>query len=522
MIRNIFSNWLGFFFRGIISFALTPFLIRHLGDFQFGMWVLVMSLIDYSGLLDLGIRPTLHRYVAKLSGANARRDLNHVTASALAMSCVTGVLAVLITLVCVPLVPQLFGVSGVAAVTFRWVLLLLGLNVAFLFPAGMLGAYLCGMQRFDLLNLLIVATTALRAIFTVVILELGYGVVGVAFGMLVASVISLFLHYVVVHRCDPEVSLSLTQASWSRVKELGSFSFYVFLNSAGDYLRFYTDSIVIARFLAMALITPFNVAGRLMEYFRTIINGLAGPLVPKMSQLIGRGKSEEIVPLFLKSTRAAALLSGFIGAMIFLNGKGLLHFWVGQRFESSYSLLLILTIGYVVTLAQLPSNVAIYAFARHQLLGWWTLVEGALNLILSIYWGRKLGLIGVALGTTVPMLITAILFLPWNVLPLLNLRVRVYLRDAILRPLLASATFVAICYLTLGAKQADTIWMFGGTLAWQTVLFTILAFALGMSSSDRGSIVQRFEMLIRSGFHWGPRVPAEVAVEPHAGEWRHR
>lgn len=521
MVRNIFSNWLGFFFRGVISFALTPFLIRHLGDFQFGMWILVMSLIDYSGLLDLGIRPTLHRYVAKLSGANARRDLNEVTASALAISCVTGVVAVLITLVCVPMVPVLFGISGTAAVTFRWVLLLLGLNVAILFPAGVLGAYLCGVQRFDLVNLIVVLTTALRAIFIVVIVKLGHGIVGVAFGMLMASFITLFLHYVVVRRCDPQVSLNLRQANWPRVRELGGFSFYVVLNSAGDYLRFYTDSIVIARFLTIALITPFSVAGRLMEYFRTIINGLASPLVPKMSEMIGRGRPQEVVFLFLKGTRLAALLSGFIGAMLCLNGKGLLHFWVGQRFESSYYVLLVLTIGYVVTLSQLPSNVAIYAFARHQLLGWWTLVEGAMNLVLSIYWGRKFGLLGVALGTTAPMLVTAFLFLPWNVMPLLKLRWQVYLREAIVRPFFATAAFIAICYLILGEKQPENIWVFAGTVAWQTALFVVIAFALGISSMDRDWVGQRVGILLHDGFRLRPRAerPAKVVVESHASQW---
>lgn len=518
MVRNVFSNWLGFMVRGLITFALTPMLIRHLGDFQFGMWVLVMSVIDYSGILDLGIRPTLHRYVAKLSGANARRELNEIIGSALVISCVTAALVILFTLICLPIVPHVFGVTGPAVVTFRWVLFLLGLNLAILFPSGVLGAYLCGVQRFDLFNLLSVVSTAVRAILVVIVLQMGRGVVAVAMVTLITSVLSFFLHRVVVRRSDPEVSLSLRQANWGRVLELGSFSFYVLLNSMGDYLRFCTDSIVIGRFLMIALITPFSVAGRLMDYFRTIISGLAGPLVPKMSEMIGRGKSDAVVSLFLKGTRAAALLSGFIGAMAFLNGKALLHFWVGQRFESSYNILLILTIGYVFTLAQLPANVAIYAFARHQLLGWWTLIEGAMNLVLSIYWGRKFGLVGVALGTTVPMLVTGLFFLPWNVLPLLRLRPQDYIRDAIARPFFASAIFIGICYFAVGGRQPDNVWMFGGILIWQTALFAVLAYVIGVSPSDRQAVSQRLNERLRQSRR-PVEVRAELRVESHPQKW---
>jgi O-antigen/teichoic acid export membrane protein len=383
-----------------------------------------------------------------------------------------------------------------------------------------LGAYLCGVQRFDLFNVLAVASTAVRAILVVIVLELGRGVVAVAAVTLITSILSLLLHRAVVRRSDPEVALSLRQANWKRVRELGSFSFYVLLNSMGDYLRFCADSIVIGRFLMIALITPFSVAGRLMDYFRTIISGMSGPLVPKMSEMIGRGKSEAVVGLFLKGTQAAALLSGFIGAMVFLNGKALLHFWVGQRFESSYDLLLILTVGYVFTLAQLPANVVIYAFARHQLLGWWTLVEGAMNLMLSIYWGRQFGLVGVALGTTVPMLVTALIFLPWNVLPLLRLRARDYIRDAIARPVIASAAFIGLCYLALGGKQPDNVWMFGGTLIWQTALFAVLAYAVGVSACGRQAIAQRFNEALRR-LKRPVQVPAELGVESRSQKWGH-
>jgi O-antigen/teichoic acid export membrane protein len=76
MVRNIFSNWMGLIITGVISFALTPILIHGLGDFYFGMWILTTSILDYYGLLDLGIRTTLHRFVGRLKGMNEREALD--------------------------------------------------------------------------------------------------------------------------------------------------------------------------------------------------------------------------------------------------------------------------------------------------------------------------------------------------------------------------------------------------------------------------------------------------------------
>jgi len=47
MFRNVFSNWLGLLITGAISVVLTPILIHGLGDFNYGMWILAGSVLEY-------------------------------------------------------------------------------------------------------------------------------------------------------------------------------------------------------------------------------------------------------------------------------------------------------------------------------------------------------------------------------------------------------------------------------------------------------------------------------------------
>src|ERR1700730_9991059 len=81
MLRNILSNWFGLVVLGVISVILTPAMVHGLGNMYYGMWVLVGSLVDYSGLLDMGMRATLFRYVAYFRGANQRAGLNQTVAT---------------------------------------------------------------------------------------------------------------------------------------------------------------------------------------------------------------------------------------------------------------------------------------------------------------------------------------------------------------------------------------------------------------------------------------------------------
>ena len=38
LVRNVFSYWLGFAVASIVSFFLSPFVVRHLGNSGYGVW----------------------------------------------------------------------------------------------------------------------------------------------------------------------------------------------------------------------------------------------------------------------------------------------------------------------------------------------------------------------------------------------------------------------------------------------------------------------------------------------------
>ena len=114
----------------------------------------------------------------------------------------------------------------------------------------------------------------------------------------------------------------------------------------------------------------------------------------------------------------------------------------------NYNVLLVLTIGYCVVLMQSASNVFLYVRSRHKPLAAWTLAEGIANLVLSIYWARQYGILGVALGTTVPLLIVRLGIEPFYTLHVMGIKWSEYLSKSLLRPTLVTAGVLAIGSVT--------------------------------------------------------------------------
>jgi O-antigen/teichoic acid export membrane protein len=485
MLRSIFSNWLGLVVMGVTSVILTPILIHGLGDLYYGLWILVASALDYYGVLDLGMRPALFRAVAWSKGTDDRAAMHETLLSALAFTVAVGFVVLVLTLLLVPVLPGFFKLAGPTLRIFPWLMILLGLNVAAAFPARMLGAYLNSLGRFDLYNLAAVLTTLPRAVLVFVALRLGHGIRAVAGITLVATIFSLLLHWWLVRRVDRELALDWRLARWSRLRDLFRYGSLCMIYNVGDNLRFYTDSIVIARILGAALITPFNVAARLMGYFLTVVSGVGGPLLGRMSELDGQARHEDLREYFLRATRIAALFALFIASILVFDGRLLLRLWVGERFLSSYPLLLILTAGQFAALAQTSCGIVIAARDRLRPVALWNVAEGIANLLLSIYWAKKYGLIGIALGTTAPMLVVNALIRPWYALRVVELPVQDYLRRALAQPAAVGLLFVGACWLTPASRGDGTFFSLFWTVTWQTALFGLLSYTFGLRPFER-------------------------------------
>jgi hypothetical protein len=72
--RNAVANWIAFLFTAIVGFFLSPFVVEHLGATRYGVWSLLAGLVGYLGLLDLGIRQAVNRYVAHHRAVGAHEE----------------------------------------------------------------------------------------------------------------------------------------------------------------------------------------------------------------------------------------------------------------------------------------------------------------------------------------------------------------------------------------------------------------------------------------------------------------
>jgi len=437
-LKNVIGSWFGLGTTVVVSFALTPYVLHHVGDSAYGVWVLLTAFTGYYGLLDMGLKSATVRYVARHIAVNEMEELNRVvstsfffyTALSLIMMCVTGIVALFFN--------HLFRVNPEWQSTGRALLLVVGFGTALNMPIALFGGVMEGLQRFSLVGWVQTLSVIVRAGLLVFFLERGYLILTVGVITMIMNILSALALMYCAFRLAPSLRIRLRDASLATLKTLTGYGLVIFWISIAQSLRFQFDSIVIGWMISAEAITYFSFGSRLSVYSIDVVQMLVQILVPMASAADAMGEHARQKRIFLMGNRYAAFVALPLGAMFLLAGGTIIRVWVGARYEPlGYAVLAVLTVPTVIYLMQAGSPKVLFGMAKHKTLAVVLMVEAIANLVLSIALAPHFGLLGVAWGTAIPLAATNIFFLPLHLCRLLHVRLRDFLTESYLYPVLA-------------------------------------------------------------------------------------
>src|SRR5262249_3175974 len=150
-----------------------------LGNTGYGLWTLVLSTTGYFGLLDLGIRSSVGRFVTRHLALHDEAGVNRTASTAFVMLACGGMVAFLATLAIIPFFNAL-KLEPEYASAARMALLIAGFNIACILPLGVFSSMLIAMERYDVVSGITIATELSRAALVVWCLGHGFGLIGLA------------------------------------------------------------------------------------------------------------------------------------------------------------------------------------------------------------------------------------------------------------------------------------------------------------------------------------------------------
>lgn len=385
----------------------TPYMLRCLGQNEYGLYSLVASVIAYLTILDFGFGNAIVRYTAKFRAEGKKQDQWEMFGMFLIVYSIIGVIAFCGGLVLYFNIDYLFDktMTVYEMSQARIMMILLTLNLAITFPLSIFGSIITAYENFVFQKVINILRIILSTLVMVALLSLGYKAIALVVVQTIFNILTLVLNYFYAKN-NLKIKILFRKFNWVFLKEISVYSFWIFLNAIMDKIYWGTGQFVLGSIAGTAAVAIFSVAILLESMFMTFSVSIASVLLPKITTMVTNNMSDKIISdLFIKVGRIQCMVVGLILTGFIVFGKGFIEIWAGKDYSQSYLITLIFFISLFVPLIQNTGITILQARNQMKFRCILYLIISIISLIGQIWLSKMYGPIGCSLAIGIALLI---------------------------------------------------------------------------------------------------------------------
>ena len=396
-----------------VGLVYTPFMMRALGQSEYGLYALIGSVAAYLNILDMGLANTLVRYTARNRAVGSKRQEAELNGLFLVMYSVIGLLALLAGGFVYCQLDALFGasLSGEELGRARIMTILLVLNISLTFPFSIFASIMQAYERFVYLRAVNILRSLLMPVIMVPLLLSGYGSVAMVAVSVVLNVACLLLN---VYYCCSRLDVHFAWGHFDRafLQEIAGYSFFIFLNAVMDKVYWGSGQFVLGIVSGTLQVAVYAVVMQFLMMFMQFSTAISSVFLPKVTMLVAKGVTAgELTDFMIRIGRLQLCVIGMIISLFFLLGRDFICFWAGDGYAEAYPMVLLLMLVMMISLVQ---NVGISILMAMNLNRYRMTVYTAcavISFIASFPAAMQLGGMGCALTTALSLFISTGFFM---------------------------------------------------------------------------------------------------------------
>lgn len=419
---NLSINWASFAATGVVLFFLSPFVIHTLGPVEYGIWSLLNVLTGYMGILDLGVRSSTGRHIFLYLGRDDHQAVDQTIRTSLGFFSCIGLLIFAVAGLLGWVFPQAFSSVPIRYHSMlMWMVPLMAINVWTSAVAAVFSSVLVAHERFDLARGVDILTLAVRTVATVWVLNTGFGIIGLAFIVVLCNLIPLICNVFLAKHIYVRLRYWPFLLNGDRLRELSGFGLAAFIATVSVKLIGQTDLIVVGSAISVAAVTVYSVGAMLVYYSENFVGQIGATFWPSLQKAVARNEMGSARWIFFRQVRLASLVGIPLYVGFILYAEAFIRLWMfGPNFDEQSVKAAAIVMG-ILAGAQLLRLFCIGAGPLLACMGHVrfnaaiSASEALVNLCLSLgfVFIAGWGLWGVALGTLVSRFVVVTFPLPW-------------------------------------------------------------------------------------------------------------
>lgn len=404
---GVILSYVLLFLNSIVGISYTPFMLRMMGQSEYGLYSLTASIVGYLTILDLGFGNAIIRYTAKYRALNKKEDEYNLNGMFLIIYSLIAILAVILGIVLFFNVGNMFSktMSSVEIHKAKIMMIFLIFNLAISFPFGIFGSIITAYENFVFAKTISIIRTIISPCIMIPLLLMGYKAIGM---VVVATILNLICLLINTIYCFTKLKIKVkfNKFDFGLLKEIMLYSFFIFLNMIMDKINWSADQFILGAVSGTIMVAIYSVALQFNNYYLSFSTAISGVFLPRVTAMVTNNSSETVLSdMFIKIGRIQYVIMAFIISGFILLGQNFINTWAGNNYNSAYYMALIIMVPVTIPLLQNLGISILQAQNRQQFRSIVFIFIAILNICISIPLGKLYGGIGCAIGTAVALIL---------------------------------------------------------------------------------------------------------------------
>lgn len=388
-----------------LNIVVIPVLIAKLGLDAFGLYILLIAILEVSNLLDLGGTSALVALLGAESPDSPERrsflKVGHSWFGFLAL--VFGIVGLLF----LPGFSHQFHVTPslqpIAPLCFLLILLESAIALYSCYSRSVLLAH-CSHQWTNVADTLYYLIANVGALM---LLLMGYGLPGLMAVRLLGAVLRLGLMMGQTIRLEPYAFKPRMPFDWAVFRKVSGLSGHAMMINFSIIVSHKIDDIIIASFLPISAVGIYEIVFRFLGITIQVCLKLCEGIFPLFSKMAAAQQTKEARQLFLRMSSFINMVACLLLMLIVSYYQELFGMFSAGKIpvEKTLPVLAVAVPCVLSGVLQMPANAFLFTWGRQRFLTVSSMIAALANLILSLILVHYMGIVGVALGTMVPQII---------------------------------------------------------------------------------------------------------------------
>ena len=394
--------------QNIITIFYTPVMLKILGQSEYGLYQLAASTVSYLGVLSFGFGSSYVRFYSRYKSKEDQAGIKKLNGMFMIIFLIIAAITLLAGSVLVINVENIFG-NSLTPEELHTAEILMGLmvvNLAISFPSSVFDCYLTAHEAYIVQRTVSLLQTVLNPFLALPLLLMGYKSVSL---VVVTTIITILKLFVNIYYCIRKLKMrfDFRKMQFGLLKEVGIFSFYIFLNMIVDQVNWSVDKFILGIFGGTIPVAIYGVGAQINYLYKNLSSSISSVFIPRVNRIVESGEEDrELTMLFTKVGRIQFMVLALVlGGFVVIGKFFIVSIWAGQDYMKSYYVALLLIVPVTIPLIQNLGIEIQRAKNMHKFRSILYFIIAIGNCLLSIPLAQKYAEIGSAIGTFLSLII---------------------------------------------------------------------------------------------------------------------